>query len=76
MKHAALEPHGLAARLVYLYILEQGEGQYSTRTIAGELGITIVTAKSALDALLEANLLQTIQPSAGSRPAIFRAVEI
>jgi predicted ArsR family transcriptional regulator len=76
MHHAKLEPHSLATRMVYLLILEQGEKQYSTRAIGAELGITLVTAKNSLDTLLEAGLIQIIQPSAGSRPAQFRAIEL
>lgn len=76
MKHAALEPHGLPARLVYAYILEQGEGQYPVRFLCTELGISYVTVQSAIQELLTSGLLSELSPSSGPRAATLKAKEI
>jgi aminopeptidase-like protein len=71
--HSRLANHSFAARWVYVYLLEYGQGSYSLRKLAAELGLSFVTIKAALDALYADGLLEEIQPAIGPKSAIIKA---
>jgi len=62
-----------SARLTWLYIWAIGEGEYSVRGLANDLGIAPGAAASALRALVRLGLLEVVRPPAGRRPGIYRA---
>jgi aminopeptidase-like protein len=74
--HPRLAAHSFAARWVYIYILECGQGSYSLRKLAAELGLSFVTIKAALDALNADGLLEEIQPASGPKSATIKARQI
>jgi len=61
-----------AARLVWFHIWALGEGEYSARGLAGDLGIGVSAAASALRVLVERGLLEVVRPPAGSRGGVHR----
>lgn len=61
-----------AARLVWFHIWALGEGEYSSRSLARDLGIGHDAAYAALRALVERGLLEVVRPPAGSRGGVYR----
>lgn len=61
------------AKLLWLYLLYEGEGEYSVRGLAEALGLSLKSVHDALSALLERGLLEEVAPPAGSRPGRYRA---
>lgn len=71
MRFEGLSP---AQRLIWYFIRDQGEGQYSTRKLAEALGLgSPHTAHKALLVLQGRGLLEVIEPASGRRPALLRA---
>lgn len=61
------------AKLLWFYILHQGEGAYTVRGLAEALDLSLQSTHTALSALLERGLLVQVEPPAGSRPGRYRA---
>lgn len=77
--HKHLENPALArlspmAKLLWLYIADAGEDEYSARDLEKQLGVSYLAAHKNLTALVEAKLLLEVIPAAGSRGATLRAV--
>ena len=62
------------AKLLWLYIADAGEDEYSARDLEKQLGVSYLAAYKNLTALVEAKLLLEVIPAAGSRGATLRAV--
>ena len=62
------------AKLLWLYIADAGEDEYSARDLEKQLGVSYLAAYKNLMALVEAKLLLEVIPAAGSRGATLRAV--
>lgn len=61
------------AKLIWFYILTEGQGPYSVESIAKGLGITTASTQRAMKALLERGLLEVVEPPRGSRAGVYRA---
>lgn len=61
------------AKLLWFYILHQGEGAYTVRGLAEALGLSMQSVHAALTVLLERGLLEQVEPPVGSRPGRYRA---
>lgn len=62
-------------KLVWLYIADAGEDEYSSRGLGEQLNANFNGVAKALKTLLKQGLLLEITPSSGRRPARLKALE-
>ena len=74
LRFEPLRAQSASAKLVWLYIAENGPGLYTVREINHHLGVNIATAHGALRALREAGLIEGVTGS-GSSPSQLRALK-
>lgn len=61
------------AKLVWFYVLENGEDRYNVEGLARALGISTASAHRAMRSLLDRGLLRAVELPRGSRAGVYRA---